>query len=73
MNDFGQTSLASAAPKIPAPPPAAARGGKRGRSDGRWLVWLVALGVGVGLGVAGYQFVPGLDAAFDYWLALALG
>ncbi len=71
-DDFGQTSLAGA-PRIPAPPPAAARGGKRGRGDGRWLVWLLALGLGAGLGVAGYQFVPGLDSTFDYWLALALG
>ncbi len=68
--DFGGTARAEA-PRIPAPPPAA--GPRRGTADGRWIIWLLALAVGVGAGVAGYQFVPGVDGAFDYWLALLAG
>jgi hypothetical protein len=69
--DFGGTALAQA-PRIPAPPRGGA-GRRRGAGGGAWLVWLLALAIGAGLGVAAYQFVPGLDATFDYWLALVLG
>lgn len=56
-------------PLIPPPPPTVAR---RRANDGRGLVWLFMLVLGVGVGVAFYQWVPDVSFYFDYWLALAL-
>jgi hypothetical protein len=60
--------MASAGPVIPPPPPRV--GPRRRRSSVRLLVWPVAFVLGVGLGVAVYQWVPGASFYFDYWLAL---
>jgi hypothetical protein len=49
---------------------------KRGRKpprDRRALMWAGAFAIGLALGIVGYQWVPGVDTAFDTWLALALG
>ena len=58
---------------VPPPPTRAVQNKRRGRkSDTRYWLWPLALAAGVGLGIAGYQFVPDLDFYFDYWVALAL-
>jgi uncharacterized protein HemX len=58
------------APRIPPPPKLQAR--RQRKSDVRALIWAIALVLGIGAGVAGYQFVPGVELAFDYWLALVM-
>jgi hypothetical protein len=57
-----------------APLPSRARKGhgKRPR-DRRVLMWAGSFLIGLALGIVAYQWVPGMDTAFDYWLALALG
>jgi len=52
------------------PPPPARVGPRRKRTSVRLLIWPLAFAVGVGLGVAAYQWVPGADFYFDYWVAL---
>jgi len=37
------------------------------------MIWIGMLAVGVGLGAAAYQWVPGLDIQFDDWLSAILG
>lgn len=60
----------SGGPRIRPPPPTVAR--RRG-GDGRGMIWIGMLAVGVGLGAAAYQWVPGLDIQFDDWLSAILG
>jgi hypothetical protein len=60
------------APLIPPLPSKAGKGRKR-PTDLRWLLWLGAFVLGIGLGIAAYQWVPAVDDLFDYWVALALG
>jgi hypothetical protein len=65
-----------AGPLVPPPPPREALGKRRKQqrpTDLTWLVWVGSLLVGIGLGVAAYQFAPSVDFYFDYWLALLLG
>jgi hypothetical protein len=54
--------------RIPTPPPA--RGRRRRRSGFRGTIWLGAFALGVGLGLAAYPWLQGVDVYFDYWLAL---
>jgi len=56
---------------IPTPPKMPKR--RKRRSDAHWLIWAAALAVGIGAGVAGYRFLPGVERYFDYWLVLVLG
>lgn len=59
---------------IPPLPSRARKGGKPGKPgrDSRVLLWLGAFAVGIGLGVSAYQWVPMVDDAFDYGVALVL-
>lgn len=60
----------SKAPVIPPPPPG---GGKRRKpSDPRWLVWTLALAVGIGAGIGSYR-LGAVGQVFDYWLARMIG
>jgi hypothetical protein len=61
---------APGAPRIPPPPLGR---GQRRKTDGRWLIWTGVFALGVALGAAAYQWVPGVDFYFDGWLALAAG
>ncbi len=62
--------LVSAAPVIPPPPPG---GGKRRKqSDPRWLIWALALAIGIGAGIGSYR-LDAVGNVFDYWLARAVG
>jgi hypothetical protein len=61
----------SAAPRIPTPPPRAARR-KRSAHSARLLIWLAALALGVAAGILGYRESEQIAFYFDYWVALAL-
>ena len=67
----GAAAATAGPPRIPPPPKMDPRRGRT--SDARLLSWAGALAAGVGAGVAGYHFLPGVARYFDYWLALALG
>lgn len=68
----GPTSSKPTGPLVPPLPSRAKRGQRPGKSH-RGLWWALALALGVGAGVAGYQWVPNVDTTFDYWLAIVLG
>ena len=57
----------------PLPSRAKRKGGNKPPRDRRPWMWLGAFAIGLALGIVGYQWVPGVDTAFDAWLALALG
>ena len=60
-------------PLVPPIPSGIKRAAKqRKRGDGRMLVWLFALGLGVALGVLSYRYVPAVKSYFGYWEARAL-
>jgi hypothetical protein len=45
---------------------------RKRRSSRRWLVWLAAFAAGMGIGIAGYRWLPPVVLYFDYWVELAL-
>lgn len=57
-------------PVIPPPPARRALRRNRRATRGRWLLWPMAFVLGVALGLGAYQWIPGVDEQFDYWLAL---
>jgi len=61
-------------PLVPPLPSRARKKGSRKRpTNWRGLGWVGALLIGVGLGIAGYQWLPGVDSFFDYCIVLVLG
>jgi hypothetical protein len=60
-------------PLVPPIPSGIKRAVKRRKgSDARPLLWLLALGLGVALGVLSYRYVPAVKSYFAYWEARAL-
>jgi hypothetical protein len=59
-------------PLVPPIPSTLRRAQKRRRGDHRSLLWVLALGLGVALGIACFRYVPAVKSYFAYWEARAL-